>query len=114
MQLSSFHDKFLIERAKSYTSKAPSRLQNNSFLLEVVLTSQKLKKGTVGHVMPHRLKINSKLKALSCAALTWSSGVGVASLLTHLIYQVNLVASISHLSKSELTLPSLYVIRTKP
>lgn len=39
--------------------------------------------------------------------------MGAASLLTHLIYQVYLAASISHLSESELTRPSLYVIRIK-
>lgn len=60
------------------------------------------------------LKTIVKLNALSFAPLTWSPGVGAASLLTHLIYQVYLAASISHLSESELTGPSLHVIRIKP
>lgn len=60
------------------------------------------------------LKTVIKLNAFSFAPLTWSPGVGAASLLTHLIYQVYLAASISHLPESELTRPSLYVIRIKP
>lgn len=56
------------------------------------------KRGTVCQAMPPTLTIIVKLNALSLAALTWSPGVGTASLLTHLIYQVYLVARISHLS----------------
>lgn len=92
----------------------PSLLWDNFLMVWGVEFHKTGEKGYIVWCHAPTLTTIVKLNAVSFAPLTWSPGVGAASLLTHLIYQVYLAASISHLSESELTRPSLYVIRIKP